>query len=163
MRVRVGRAAMVTVAIAAVAIAAWRGFEYWTRPAIRVRLLDISGFNDNIPIWMRWRFALELTNEGSRFESIDRIHVALDLQGFNEAYSGDQLQKPIPLEPGASFVYRPSLMLLNAAQLAERSYPMTVKVQLTIRGEDVEFEFPAEFTYSRDPKLRTLRRMDGRR
>ena len=37
--------------------------------------------------------------------------------------SGDQLQAPIPLEPGASFVYRPSLMLLNAAQLAERSCP----------------------------------------
>ena len=77
--------------------------------------------------------------------------------------SGDQLQAPIPLEPGASFVYRPSLMLLNAAQLAERSYPMTVRVQLAIRGQNVEFDFPAEFTYSRDPKSRTLRRVDGRR
>src|SRR3989442_7820170 len=117
-----------------------------------------AAFNDDLPVWMRWRFTLELTNAGSRLESIDRIHVALDLQDFNEAYSGDQLQAPIPLEPGASFVYRPSLMLLNAAQLAERSYPMTVRVQLAIRGQNVEFDFPAEFTYSRDPKSRTTLR-----
>jgi hypothetical protein len=159
----VRRAALVTVGVAALAIAAWRGFEHWNRPAVRVRLVDISGFTDEIPVWMRWRFALELANTGTRTESIDRIHVALDLQDFNEAYSGDQLKAPIPLEPGASIVYRPSLMLLNAAQLAERSYPMIVRVQLAIRDRNVEFDFPTEFTYSRDPKLRTLRRVDGRR
>ena len=157
MRPAVLRAALVTLGVAAVAIAAWRGFAYWNRPAVQVRLVDVSGFTDDIPVWMRWRFTLELANTGTRFESIDRIHVALDLHGFNEAYSGDQLQAPIPLEPGASIVYRPSLVLLNAAQLAERSYPLTVRVQLTIRDENVEFDFPAEFTYSRDPKLRTLR------
>jgi hypothetical protein len=124
---------------------------------VRVRLVETSGFTDDIRVWMRWRFTLELTNTGTRLESIDRIHVALDLHGFNEAYSGDQLQAPIPLEPGASIVYRPSLTLLNAAQLAEQSYPVTVRVQLAIRDENVEFDFPAEFTYSRDPKLRTLR------
>ena len=157
MRVGVLRAALVTIVVAAVAIAAWRGFEYWNRPHVHVRLVEISGFTDDIPVWMRWRFTFELTNTGTRIESIDRIHVALDLHGFNEAYSGDQLQAPIPLEPGASIVYRPSLTLLNAAQLAERSYPMTVRVQLAIRDENVEVDFPAEFTYSRDPKLRILR------
>jgi len=157
MRAGLLRGALVTLGVAAVAIAAWRGFAYWNRPAVHVRLVDVSGFTDDIPVWMRWRFTLELANTGTRLESIDRIHVALDLHGFNEAYSGDQLQAPIPLEPGASIVYRPSLMLLNAAQLAERSYQLTVRVQLAIRDENVEFDFPAEFTYSRDPKLRTLR------
>jgi hypothetical protein len=157
MRAGLLRAALVTLGVAVVAIAAWRGFEYWNRPDVRVRLVETSGFTDDIRVWMRWRFTLELTNTGTRLESIDRIHVALDLHGFNEAYSGDQLQAPIPLEPGASIVYRPSLTLLNAAQLAEQSYPVTVRVQLAIRDENVEFDFPAEFTYSRDPKLRTLR------
>ena len=163
MRVRAGRAAIVVLGVAGIAIAAWRGFEYWNRPAVRVRLVDVTGYNDPLPVWMRWRFTLELTNPGSRIESVDRIHVALDLQGFNEAYSGDQLRAPIPLEPGASFVYRPSLMLLNAAQLAERSYPVTVRVQLAVGDRNVEFDFPAEFTYAREPKLRTLRMLDGRR
>ena len=153
------RAAVVTFCAAAVAIAAWRGFEYWNQPGIHVRLVEVAGFDDDLKVWMRWRFALELTNTGTRQESIDRIHVALDLDGFNEAYSGGQLQAPIPLEPGASFVYRPSLMLLNAAQLAERSYPLTVRVQLGIRDDEIEFDFPAEFKYSVDPKLRTLRKL----
>lgn len=54
-------------------------------------------------------------------------------------------------------------MVLNAAQLAGRTYPMTIRVQLAIRDENVEFDFPAEFTRSRDPKSGTLRRVDGRR
>jgi hypothetical protein len=155
----VARAAIVVLVGAVIAVAAWRGFRYWSQPDIRVRLVEVSGFTDDVPVWMRWRFALEFTNTGTRIESIDRVHVALDLEGFNEAYSGDQLQAPIPLEPRASIVYRPSLMLLNAAQLTERSYPVTVRVQVTVRDEDMEFDFPAEFTYSRDPHLRTLRRV----
>ena len=156
MRPSVRRAAIVILSAGAI-LAAWGGFRYWNRPAVRVRLVEVSGFNDPIPVWMRWHFAIELTNTGTRQESIDRIHVALDIDGFNEAYSGDQLKAPIPLEPGASFVYRPSLMLLNAAQLAEQSYPLTVRIQLGVRDDEIEFDFPAEFAYSREPKSRTLR------
>jgi hypothetical protein len=151
------RGAAIVILCAGAVMTAWGGFQYWNRPAVRVRLVEVAGFNDPIPVWMRWRFAIELTNTGTRQESIDRIHVALDIDDFNEAYSGDQLKAPIPLEPGASFVYRPSLMLLNAAQLAERRYPLTVKVQLGMGDDEIEFEFPAEFAYSRDPKSRTLR------
>jgi hypothetical protein len=156
MRLSVPRAAIATLCVAAVAFAAWRGFEHWNRPDIRVRLVDVAGYDDDVRVWMPWRFTLELTNTGTRMESVDRIHVALDIDGFNEAYSGDQLQAPIPLEPGATFVYRPSLVLLNAAQLDARSYPLTVRVQLATRDADVEIDFPAEFTYSAEPKRRTL-------
>ena len=91
-------------------------------PGLDVQVLDVSGYRDEIPVWMPFRVTLGLRNEGREPVVIERIFVEPDLDDFNEAFSGSTvLTPPLRIEPGASASYQAAVMLLNA-QPATRAH-----------------------------------------
>lgn len=145
-----------------IAGAAWAAFAFLTnRGDVRVRVVDITGFTDDVRIWMPFRLTLELANAGRRSTAVRRIDVEPDFDGFNEAYNVAapyDLSPPILLEAGATTMYQAAVTLLNAAQLPERTYSVAFRVRLETDDGEVTAEFPAEFDYFQDPKRRVLRR-----
>ena len=127
-------------------------------PGLDVQVLDVSGYRDEIPVWMPFRVTLGLRNEGREPVVIERIFVEPDLDDFHEAFSGSTvLTPPLRIEPGASASYQAAVMLLNANQLPERTYALVFRVTVEWEDGDVDYEFPTEFEYARDPMSRVLR------
>jgi hypothetical protein len=129
------------------------------RGDVRVRVLDVTGYTDEVAIWMPFRLTLELTNVGARSTAVRRIDVEPDLDGFNEAYGSAapyDLSPPILLEAGATSTHQADVTLLNAAQLPERRYTLVFRVRLETDDGPVTAEFPAEFDFAREPARRAL-------
>ena len=152
---------MLVVGAIVVAAGGWLAFRWLSiGPDLRVDVVDVGGYTDNIPIWMPFRLTLHLRNAGNESITIRRIDVEPDLDDFNEAYSEGapyDLSPPIILEPGAERTHELSLTLLNANQLPERTYMLVFTVRLrTDRGE-IAISFPTQFLYFRDPARRVLR------
>ena len=86
---------------------------------LRVQLLDVSGYTDDVNIWMPFRVNLGLTNTGRDLVRIRRVHVEPDFDDFNEAYNVGtyELDPPLVVEPGNSLTYQAAVTLLNATQL----------------------------------------------
>jgi hypothetical protein len=143
--------AAVTAAIVAVAVL--------RRPAgLEIQVLDVAGYTDPMPIWMPFRVTLGLGNSGRTPVVVSRIIVEPDLDGFDEAYSGaGVLQPPLRIDPGNRASYRAAVMLLNANQLPERTYALTLRVRVEREDGTSTIEFPAEFQYTREPATRVLR------
>ena len=149
------------VAALVVGAAGWIAFRVLTSgPDLRVDVVDVAGYTDNIPVWMPFRLRIRLVNAGNESITIRRIDIEPDLDDFNEAYSEGapyDLSPPILLEPGAERTHELSLTLLNANQLPERAYMLVFTVRLrTDRGE-IAISFPTQFLYFRDPTRRVLR------
>lgn len=143
-------------------IVAWLGFDHWTnRGDVQVRLIEVSGFAEDVRVWMPFHLNLELTNPGRRSTTVRRIDVEPDLDEFTEAYSLTtpyDLSPPLLLDPGAARTHAIGVTLLNAAQLPERTYALTFRVTLDTDDGTVTAELPARFEYHRDPKRRVLSR-----
>ena len=129
------------------------------RDPLRVQVLDVSGFTDDVKVWMPIRVNLGLTNTGRDLITIRRVHVEPDFDGFNEAYNVGtyELDPPLLVEPGNSLTYQAAVTLLNATQLQEGTHPMVLRVRIEQNGEEVTYEFPAEFDHSQDPARRAVR------
>lgn len=151
-----------TVTTLLILLGMWMGFTYWAnRGDVRVRLVEVAGFTEDVRIWMPFSLTVELTNAGRRSTTIRRIDAEPDLEGYSEAYSlaaPYDLSPPLLLEPGVTRTHQIRVTLLNAAQLAERTYPVTFRIILDTTDGVVTAEFPAELEYSRDPTRRVLRR-----
>jgi hypothetical protein len=126
---------------------------------LRVQLLDVSGYTDDGKIWMPFRVNLGLTNTGRELVRISRVHVEPDFDDFNEAYNVGtyELDPPLVVEPGNSLTYQAAVTLLNATQLQPGRHPMVLLVRIEQNGEEVAYQFPAEFDQSPDPSRRALR------
>ena len=126
---------------------------------LRVEVLDIAGYTDDVKVWMPFRLNLGLTNTGRDLITIRRVHVEPDFEGFNEAYNVGtyELDPPLVLEPGSSLTYQAAVTLLNALQLQPGRHAMVLRVRIQRNGEDVTYEFPAEFDQSQQPDRRALR------
>jgi hypothetical protein len=126
---------------------------------LRVQLLDVSGYTDGGKIWMPFRVNLGLTNTGRELVRISRVHVEPDFDDFNEAYNVGtyELDPPLVVEPGNSLTYQAAVTLLNATQLQPGRHPMVLLVRIEQNGEEVAYQFPAEFDQSPDPSRRALR------
>ncbi len=129
------------------------------RDALRVEVLDVSGYTDDVRVWMPFRVNLGLTNTGRDLIRIRRVHVEPDFDGFNEAYNVGtyELDPPLVVKPGTSLTYQAAVTLLNAAQLQEGAHPLVLRVRIERDGEEVAYEFPAEFDHSREASRRALR------
>ena len=128
---------------------------------MRVELLEVAGYSDNVPVWLPFRLALRLTNAGDESITIRRIDVEPDLDEVNEAYSAGEpydLSPPILLEPGAERMHELSVTVLNANQLPEREYLLVFTVRLRTNTGEITATFPAQFMYFRDPARRVLKR-----
>jgi hypothetical protein len=127
--------------------------------ALRVTVLDVSGYTDDVTIWMPFRVNLGLTNMGRDLITIRRVHVEPDFDGFNEAYNVGtyELNPPLVVEPGSSLTYQAAVTLLNAIQLQQGTHPMVLRVRIEQNGEEMIYEFPAEFDQSQQPHQRALR------
>ncbi len=143
-------------------MAGWVGFRTFRGgPDLRVEIVDVAGYTDNVPVWLPFRLTLRLTNAGNESITIRRIDVEPDLDEVNEAYSAGapyDLSPPILLEPGAERMHELSVTVLNANQLQERTYMLVFKVRLRTDAGEIEATFPAQFLYFRDPARRVLRR-----
>jgi hypothetical protein len=126
---------------------------------LRVQLLDVSGYTDDGKIWMPFRVNLGLTNTGRELVRISRVHVEPDFDDFNEAYNVGtyELDPPLVVEPGNSLTYQAAVTLLNATQLQPGTHPMRLRVRIERNGEEVTYEFPAEFDHAQDPARRAVR------
>jgi hypothetical protein len=126
---------------------------------LRVQLLDVSGFTDDVKVWMPFRFNVGLTNQGRELLTITRVHVEPDFDDFNEAYNvgAYEVSPPLRIEPGSSATYQAATTLLNATQLDPGSRHLILRVRVEANGEETTYEFPAEFDHVLEPKARTLR------
>ncbi len=126
---------------------------------LRVQLLDVSGFTDEVKVWMVFRVNVGLSNEGRDLLSISRVHVEPDFDGFNEAYNVGtyELNPPLRIEPGSSLTYQAAVTLLNASQLDVGLHRMMLRVRIDGSGRERTYDFPAEFQHSHEPKARALR------
>ena len=146
--------------VCAVAVVSALGYAIFApENALRVQVLDVSGYSDDVKIWMPIRVNLGLTNTGRDLISIRRVHVEPDFDGFNEAYNPGtyELDPPLAVEPGSSLTYQAAVTLLNALQLQEGTHPMILRVRIEQNGSEATYEFPAEFDHSPDPSRRALR------
>jgi hypothetical protein len=127
--------------------------------SLRVQVLDVSGYTDNVNVWMPLRVNLGLTNTGRDLVRIRRIHVEPDFDDFNEAYNVGtyELDPPLVVEPGNSLTYQAAVTLLNATQLQPGRHPMVLRVRIEQNGDEVAYQFPAEFDQSLEPSRRALR------
>jgi hypothetical protein len=126
---------------------------------LRVEVLDISGYTDDVKVWIPFRLNLGLTNTGRDLITIRRVHVEPDFEGFNEAYNVGtyELNPPLVVEPGSSLTYQAAVTLLNATQLQPGRHAMMLRVRIEQNAEEVTYEFPAEFDQSQQPTQRALR------
>jgi hypothetical protein len=126
---------------------------------LRVEVLDVSGYTDDVKIWMPFRVNLGVTNTGRDLISIRRVHVEPDFEGFNEAYNVGtyELDPPLVVEPGSSLTYQAAVTLLNAIQLQQGRHALVLRVRIDENGREVTYEFPAEFDQSERPDQRALR------
>ena len=126
---------------------------------LHVEVLDVSGYTDDVKVWMSFRLNLGLTNTGRDLVAIRRVHVEPDFEGFNEAYNVGtyELDPPLVVEPGSSLTYQAAVTLLNAAQLQQGTHPMVLRVRIDQNGQEETYEFPAEFDHSADPHQRAIR------
>ena len=146
--------------MAAVAVVGALGYAIFApRGPLRVEVLDVSGYTDDVKVWMPLRLNLGLTNTGRDLITIRRVHVEPDFDGFNEAYNVGtyELDPPLAVAPGSSLTYQASVTLLNAIQLPEGTHPMILRVRIEQDGSEVTYEFPAAFDHSQDPSRRALR------
>jgi hypothetical protein len=152
-------AAVWTVGILAAAGAI--AYVFWPAGnALRVQVLDVAGYNDQMPAgWMAIRATLGLTNQGRDLVAIRRIHVEPDFAGFNEAYNVGtlELEPPLVVQPGSSLSYQAAVTLLNATQLQPGTHPVVLRVRIEQNGEEVVHEFRAEFDQALKPEQRALR------
>ena len=142
----------------AVAVLAWTSLR---GDAVTTSLVDISGFNEDLKVWMRFSVTVDITNHSSRTIGIERVDVEPDLDGFNEAYGQAVpfLTPPLLIEAGATTRHRAAVTLLNSAQLPEGTYDVVFRVRVeTEDGETFLQEFPARFDHSLYPEKRALRR-----
>ena len=159
MAVKTAAAAIWTVCILAAAAA----IAYFLWPAgnpLRVQVLDVGGYNDQMPAgWMAFRVTLGLTNGGRDRVTIRRIHVEPDFADFNEAYNVGtlELDPPLVVEPGSSLSYQAAATLLNATQLQPGRHPLVLRVRIEQDGAEVAHEFAADFDQSLTPGQRALR------
>ena len=131
------------------------------RGDVRVELVDVAGFTDEVRIWMPFRVTLRLTNAGARSTAVRRIDIEPDLDDFNEAYGSSapyDLSPPILLEAGAATTHQTVITLLNATQLPERTHRLVFRVRIDTDDGEVTAEFPAEFDHAQEPSGRALRR-----
>ena len=126
---------------------------------LRVEVLDISGYTDDVKVWMPFRLNLGLTNTGRDLITIRRVHVEPDFEGFNEAYNVGtyELDPPLVVEPGSSLTYQATVTLLNAIQLQPGPHEMVLRVRIDQNGDEVTYEVPAEFDQSAEPPQRAIR------
>ena len=127
---------------------------------MRVELLDVAGYSDNVAVWLPFRLTIRLTNDGDESVTIRRIDIDPDLDDFNEAYSAGNaydLSPPILLEPGATRTRTLSVTILNANQLPERTYNLVFRARFRTNADEITADFPAQFEYTRDPARRVLR------
>jgi hypothetical protein len=143
--------------IAAAGIAGYTLFT--TGNPLRVQLLDVSGYTDRVPVWMTFRVNIGLTNGGRDLITIRRVHVEPDFDDFNEAYNVGvvELNPPLVVTPGSSLSYQAQATLLNATQLQPGTRALTLRVRIEQNGEEVLYEFPAQFDHDLDPARRALR------
>lgn len=147
--------------LALAAALAWLGLRAFGGPDLSVRLAEVGGYTDQIPIWMRFTFTLDITNHTSRTIGIVRVDVEPDFDDFNEAYGQavPVLTPPLLIEGGNTTRHTALVTLLNAAQLPERTYDVVFRVRVeTEDGDTVTQDFPARFEHSQDPARRVLRR-----
>lgn len=134
-------------------------FRLALREPLRVEMLDVSGYTDDVKIWMPFRVTLGLTNTGRELLTLRRIHVEPDFEGFNEAFNVQtyELNPALLLEPGSSLSYQAGVTLLNATQLADGRHALVLRVRIEEdNGEETSFDFPARFEHSPQPERRTL-------
>lgn len=127
---------------------------------LRIELLEVSGFSDNVPVWMAMRLKLALQNTGTRTITVRGVRVDPDFQDFNEAYAmatPPDLPTAVDIEPGATRTYDAAVTLLNAQQLQPGTHPLVLKVRLETRDGDVTADFERLFDQSADPTRRRLR------
>jgi hypothetical protein len=155
---RVWIAVELAAIVIAIGVLAWRASS---GAGVTTQLVDISGFNEDLKVWMRFDVTLDLTNETSRTIGIERIDVEPDLERFNEAYGQAVpiLAPPLLIEAAATTRYRAAVTLLNSAQLPEGTYEVIFRVRVeTEDGDTYLQEFPAQFDHSLSPETRALRR-----
>ena len=126
---------------------------------LQVEVLDVAGYTDDVKVWMPFRLNLGLTNTGRDLITIRRVHVEPDFEGFNEAYNVGtyELDPPLVVEPGSRLTYQAAVTLLNAVQLQQGPHPMVLRVRIDQNGEEVTYEFPAEFDHAPEPHQRAIR------
>lgn len=129
-------------------------------PSVRVEIPQVSGFSDNVPVWMPIRVTLALTNTGRSPVVVTTVHVDPDFDGFNEAYgmgTPHDLDAAIRIEPGASVTHEAVVTLLNAQQLQPGLHDLTFRVRLrTADDDEITAEFPARFQQALQPGERVL-------
>jgi hypothetical protein len=129
-------------------------------PSVRVEIRQVSGFSDNVPVWMPMRVTLALTNTGRSPVVVTTVHVDPDFDGFNEAYgmgTPHDLETPIRIEPGASVTHEAVITLLNAQQLQPGLHDLTFRVRLKTADEnEIAADFPARFQQALQPDKRDL-------
>ena len=138
---------------------AYRAYE--NGPDLRTEILDVSGYTDNVPVWMPFKLKLRLRNDGNESITIRRIDVEPDLDQVNEAFSAGEpydLSPPILLEPGAERIHELSVTILNANQLPERTYMLIFTVRMETDAGEIVTRFPMQLRYFRDPARRLLER-----
>ena len=149
--------AWTTALLAVAAVAAYALMP--TSAPLRVQLLDVSGYTDDVKVWMPFRFNVGLTNQGRELLTITRVHVEPDFDDFNEAYNvaAYELSPPLRIDPGSSATYQAATTLLNATQLDPGSRHLVLRVRVEANGAETTYDFPAEFDHAADPKARALR------
>jgi hypothetical protein len=152
----------IAVEIALLVLAAgWLGWRALSGPALTVRLVDVSGFNEDLKNWMRFSAVVEMTNDSGRTIGINRVDVEPDLDGFNEAYGQavPYLSPPLLVEDGSTTRHTAVVTLLNSTQLQWGTYGLVFRVRVeTEDGDTILEEFPAEFVHTPEPAERALRR-----
>ena len=134
---------------------------YANGPDLRTEILEVSGYTDNVPVWMPFTLKLRLRNEGNESITIRRIDVEPDLDEVNEAFSAGapyDLSPPILLEPGAERTHDLSVTVLNANQLPERTYMLVFTMRMETDAGEIVTRFPMQLRYFRDPARRLLER-----
>lgn len=155
------RRVWIAVEVAAILIGVWLGWSMLSRRPLTVSVGEISGYRDDLKVWMRFDVPLEITNDSGQTIGIDRIQVEPDLDNFNEAYGAavPYLTPPLLVQGHSTTQYTAVVTLLNAAQLPERTYDATFRVRIeTEDGDSISTETRGQFEYFHDPARRVLRR-----
>jgi len=129
------------------------------RQPLEAHILDVTGYTENVKIWMPFRVTLGLTNRGRDLLTLRRIHVEPDFENFSETFNEEtyQLDPPLLIEPGSSISYQAAFTLLNASQLQDGSHAMVFRVVIEQdNGRETRLEFPAIFDQTPDPANRKL-------
>ena len=151
----------IAVEVVAVLGGLWLGWSMFSRQPLTVTVGEISGYREDLKVWMRFNVALEIANVSGRTIGIDRIQVEPDLDAFNEAYGAavPYLTPPLLVQNDSTTQYTAVVTLLNAAQLPERTYNVTFRIQVeTEDGDVISTETRGQFDYFHDPSRRALRR-----